>query len=242
MDTELLERYNRQLLYSKWGEEGQKKISKSTIFVAGSGGLGSPVLYYLVAAGVGRVRICDFDEIELSNLNRQILHNENRIGMKKVISAQKTLSQLNSNVKIEAFTEKITASSIERLVGDSDVILDCLDNIQTRHVINEFAFYKGIPWFHAAVYGFEGRISCFSSQVESPCYSCMVPDEGVNKEATPVVGAIAGAVGSMQAAEAIKFVTGIGTPIKNKIMIMNFDNWNMHTLPIRKNPTCNICS
>lgn len=150
------ERYNRQIILSDWGEEGQQRLKQATVFIAGAGGLGSPVALYLAAAGVGCLRMCDFGEPELSNLNRQILHTDEDIGKKKVFSAQETLSKINPHVDIVALPEKIDRENIAQLVSDSQILIDCLDNFETRFILNEYAVKTGLPFIHAGVYGMSG--------------------------------------------------------------------------------------
>ncbi len=143
-ETEL-KRYTRQMMMEGWGEETQKKLKKSTVFIAGAGGLGSPVSIYLAVAGIGNIRICDFDSPDFSNLNRQILHDHTRIGTNKAVSGKMTLERLNPEIVVTAFTDKIVEENVDRLVGDADIILDCMDNFPTRFLLNECAMRKKIP-------------------------------------------------------------------------------------------------
>jgi molybdopterin/thiamine biosynthesis adenylyltransferase len=185
--TKELKRYNRQMMIKGWGEETQGKIKASTVFIAGAGGLGSPVSIYLAVAGVGTIRICDFDSPDWTNLNRQILHNHHRIGINKALSAKLTLEELNPDVRIEALTDKIIADNVDELVGDADLIMDCTDNFQTRYLLNESAIRKNIPLIHGSIWGLDGRLT-FIQPPGTPFLSCYFP-ESPSEEIFPVLGA-----------------------------------------------------
>ena len=172
------QRYARQMIIPNWGEEAQRKLKASKVFISGAGGLGSPVSFNLAVAGIGLIRMCDFDSPELSNLNRQFLHDDSRIGMNKAESAKRTLSRLNPHVHIEAITEKIDDTNVDHLVGDSDLIMDCMDNFPTRFVLNASAVRKGIPLVHGSIWGFEARVT-FLHVPETACLACLF------KEAPP---------------------------------------------------------
>ncbi|MDY6968687.1 MAG: HesA/MoeB/ThiF family protein [Spirochaetota bacterium] len=233
-------RYNRQLLINGWGNEAQEKLKQSTVFVAGVGGLGSPLLYYLAVAGIGTLKICDFDKIDLSNLNRQILHTENEIGILKVDSAYNTLINANPNITIIKVNEKLGEKNTPKIVGDADIIVDCLDNFYTRQILNETSVKKSIPMIHAGVSGFIGQIT-FIHPPDTPCLACFFPDKA-KKEITPIVGATAGILGSLQALEVIKYLTGIGENLKNKLLFWDGLEMNFKTIKLQKNCNCKICS
>lgn len=235
-----LDRYNRQMMMDGWGEETQEKLKNSTVFVAGAGGLGSPVSIYLAVAGIGRIRICDFDAPEYSNLNRQILHDPTRIGVNKAISAKQTLEELNSDISVTAVDEKIDEGSVDRLVGDADLIIDCMDNFPTRYLLNESAIHKQIPLVFGSIWGMEGRMS-FIRPPETPCLKCIYP-ESPPKELFPVVGATPGVVGSLQALEAVKFLTGIGENIKGRLMVWNGLKVEFKNYKAYRDPECPVCS
>jgi len=232
-------RYGRQMMMHGWGEAGQLKLKKATVFVAGAGGLGSPLSIYLAVAGVGHIRICDFDAPELTNLNRQILHNDSRIGVNKAESARQTLTQLNPDIQVTAVTEKITAQNAETLIGNADILVDCMDNFDTRFVLNDVAVKKRIPLVHGSVWGMDGRLSFFHSP-ETPCLRCLYW-EGPPKELFPVLGATPAVIGSLQAMEVVKYITGIGTLLKSKLLIWEGSTVSFQTLKIRKNPQCISC-
>lgn len=233
-------RYARQMLIEGWAEEGQKKLKDSTVFVAGAGGLGSPVSIYLAVAGVGRIIICDFDTVETTNLNRQILHSHTRIGVNKAVSAKITLSGINPDVEVIPITEKITEKNAFQLIGDSQIILDCMDNLETRYILNEVAMKKGIPLVFGAIYGMQGMLS-FIHPPETPCLKCLFP-EAPPKETFPVVGATPGVIGALQALEAIKYLVGIGKNIKNKLLVWDGMSGDFKTFKARKDPSCSVCA
>lgn len=233
-------RYTRQMMMDNWGEETQERLKKSTIFIAGAGGLGSPVSIYLAVAGVGNIRICDFDSPDWSNLNRQILHNHNRIGINKAVSAKQTLDELNPDINVTAFPIKITAENVDELVGDAALIMDCMDNFPTRHVLNECAIRKKIPLVFGSIWGMEGRLS-FLTPPETPCLRCMFP-EPPPSEVFPVVGATPGVIGTLQALEAIKYLTGTGQNLKNKILVWEGKKMEFKTYKAYKDPECPVCS
>lgn len=233
------QRYTRQMLLDGWGQEGQMKLKDSTVFVAGAGGLGSPVAIYLAVAGVGRIRICDYDNPELSNLNRQILHSESRIGINKAISAKITLWSNNPLVEVKAFSTQISDETVDELVGDSQIIMDCMDNFPTRYVLNRAAIRKGIPLVHGSIWGLEGRLS-FIHVPETPCLQCIFP-EAPPREVFPVLGATPGVIGCLQTVEAIKYLVGIGENLKGKMLVWDGVEMDFLKLNLHRNPHCPVC-
>jgi adenylyltransferase/sulfurtransferase len=234
-----LKRYNRQMMMEGWGEETQEKIKASTVFIAGAGGLGSPVSIYLAVAGVGNMRICDFDSPDMTNLNRQILHNECRIGVNKAISAKQTLEELNPHINIMAITDKIVDENVDELVGGADLILDCMDNFPTRYLLNECAIRKGIPMVHGSIWGLDGRLT-FIKSPETPCLSCYFP-ESPPKEVFPVLGVTPGVIGTLQATEALKYLSGIGTLLKGRLLVWSGTEMSFRTFKGFKDPDCPVC-
>ena len=238
-NQELL-RYDRQLIIPNWGEEKQKKLKNSTVFVAGTGGLGSPVALYLAVAGVGKLRVCDFDVVELTNLNRQLLHDDTRIGMNKAISTKETLNKLNPHTEVAALTEKITEENINRLVGESDIIVDCMDNFPTRFILNKCAVEKKIPLVYGAIYGTEGQVSFFHPP-ETPCLKCFFKEPPPAGK-FPVVGVVPGVIGCLETMEVLKYLTEIGENLKNTLLVWNGLEQEFRKFPLHKDPNCDVCS
>ncbi|MBP7736015.1 MAG: HesA/MoeB/ThiF family protein [Spirochaetes bacterium] len=231
--------YSRQLGIAGWGGAAQERLKSSTVFVAGAGGLGSPVLYYLAAAGIGTLVICDYDTIEMTNLNRQILHEYGKIGQFKVDSAGTSLSELNPFIKVIRVKTKLTKKNAISLVGDPDLIVDCLDNFETRHILNRVSVEKKIPMIHGGVAEFRGQIT-FLHPPETPCLACFL-DRKDRKGKIQVAGATAGVIGSLQASEAIKYCAGIGPALKNRLMFWDGLSMKFETITIRRNPRCRVC-
>lgn len=231
-----LKTYERQLGIKSWSQE---KLKKSTVFIAGAGGLGSPVLFYLAAAGIGNLIICDNDIVDISNLNRQILHSTKKIGIKKAESASNTLNDLNPNINIKFFSDKITDENADLIINKPDLIIDCLDNFKTRHILNRISVKKHIPFIHGGVSEFGGQITFFHPP-ETACLNCIMPDREPDKKIS-IAGATAGIIGSIQAAEAIKFLNGIGTSLKNRLLFMDGLNMKFTEINITKNSGCKVC-
>lgn len=233
-------RYSRQILIPGFGEKGQEKIKKSKVFVAGAGGLGSTASIYLAVGGVGHIKIIDKDVSELSNLNRQILHTEDDLGKSKAQSAREKLARITRDIKIEGIDENITEENVFDLVGDSDLIIDCMDNFRARYVLNKAAIDKKIPFVHASVCGFEGRAT-FIVPGETPCLECIFP-KAPPKEVFPVLGTTPAIMGCIQATETLKYLAGIGVLLKNRLLIYDGEDMTFSEVKIRKNPNCPTCS
>ena len=232
------ERYCRQMLMPGWGLEAQLRLKQSRVFIAGAGGLGSPASMYLAAAGIGTLRICDCGSLELSNLNRQLLHDDSRIGWNKAISAKATLERLNPDITVEALPDKITAETVAALIDKADLIVDCLDNFPTRHIINEYGVNNGIPIIHAGVYGMQGQIT-FIKAPETPCLWCI--SAGAPAAVFPIVGATAGVIGCLEALEAIKYLSGIGANLMGRLLIWDGEKVEFMDLPQKKIADCPVC-
>ena len=234
-----LQRYKRQMMMAGWGEEGQKKLKGSTVFMVGAGGLGCPVSIYLSVAGVGKIILCDFDTPDLTNLNRQILYTHKDIGKNKAISAKETLSEINPDVTIEPVTEKITKENIDRFAHDADLIIDCLDNFPTRHLLNEYSVKTKKPFIHGGIYGMSGQLTFFHPP-ETGCLACIFPSSP-EKEVFPVLGATPAVIATLQAMEAIKFLLGKGTNLKNRLLTWDGEKMEFRKLNIKKSPDCPVC-
>lgn len=232
-------RYQRQINIPEFRTDGQKRLKKSHVIVAGAGGLGSSVLTYLAVAGVGHITIVDYDQVELSNLNRQILHWEKDIGKSKVKSALEKLSELNQNIKIEGLEMKIDEDNVMSLLKDTDAIIDCMDNFHTRYILNDAAIKNDIPLFHAACYSMEGRVTTIIPK-KTPCLRCITP-KNPKEMKSPILGSVAGIIGTIQATEVIKYLAGIDDLLTGKLMIFDALFLRCEQIDIKRNPKCLSC-
>lgn len=232
-------RYGRQMLIPGWGEEGQLRLKGASAFVAGAGGLGSPVAIYLAVAGTGEIRICDDDVVELSNLNRQILHPEARIGLSKAISAAESLEALNSAIEARPYSDYMNASNVAEIVGQPDIVVDCLDNYNTRYLLNDYCLERGIPFVHGAIESLMGQVT-FLSPPETPCLRCIFP-EAPPPRVFPVLGATPGVIGTIQAMEALKYLAGVGATLKNRLLIVEGEDMTFTTIRVERSPSCPSC-
>jgi molybdopterin/thiamine biosynthesis adenylyltransferase len=240
LTREDLQRYDRQIRIYGFGREGQEKLKKAKVFIAGAGGLGSPAAIYLAAAGIGTIRIADHDTVELSNLNRQVLHWAENIGAKKADTAAAKLRKFNPGIKIETFSETITEANVLQLVADADLIVDAMDNLPTRYLLNRAAIAKGIPFIHGAVYGFEGRAMTVLPG-KTACLNCLYHGAAVPKEKFPVIGVTPAVIGCIQATEVIKYITGLGELLTDRLL--NYDALRMKftEFKINRDPNCECC-
>jgi adenylyltransferase/sulfurtransferase len=233
------ERYQRQIMILGFGEAGQEKLKNARVFLAGAGGLGSPAAIYMAAAGIGYIRVIDSDTVDLSNLNRQILHWTRDIGRLKVDSAKRKLRALNPGVKIETINERITEENINSLVRDCNLIVDAVDNLNTRYILNKTALEKNIPLFHGAVAGFEGRAMTIIPG-QSACLMCLY--QGVDiKVKSPVIGASPAVIASIQVTEVIKYLTGIGQLLTNRFLVYDGLNMRFAEIKVSPDPNCKHC-
>lgn len=238
-------RYSRHLLLDQVGEAGQAKLKSSSVLVIGAGGLGSPVLQYLAAAGVGRLGVLDFDVVDLSNLQRQVIHSTVSVGSKKTDSAQLFLQNLNSEIKIETFPDRLDASNALNLLSGFDVIVDGSDNFQTRYLVNDASVLLGKPLVYGAVSRFDGQVSIFNFQ-GGPCYRCLFPEppgDGLigNCSELGVLGVLPGIIGSMQALETLKILLGLGKPLSGRLVIFDGLSMSMDEIRIKKSANCPVC-
>jgi adenylyltransferase/sulfurtransferase len=239
LTREARERYDRQIMIRGFGQEGQGRLRQAKVFIAGAGGLGSPVATYLTAAGVGMIRIVDQDRVELNNLNRQVLHWQGDIGKRKVDSATQKLRKLNQEVKIEAIGEMITEANISQLVAGFDLIVDAVDNLPTRYILNKVALEKNIPFFHGAVYGFEGRVMTVIPG-ETACLRCVYRGV-IPEEKFPVIGVTPAVIGCIQATEVIKYIVGIGQLLTNRLLVYDGLNMRFTEFRLKRDPNCEHC-
>jgi len=235
-----IERYDRQLRIPSFGAEAQIKLKKSSVLVAGVGGLGSAAAIYLTAAGVGKLRIVDHGEVELSNLNRQILYSTEDIGRSKVSAASEKLKSINPNVEIEAIKEEITEANVHDLLKGVDVVVDGQDNFKTRFIINEACIEDLKPFVHGAVYAFEGRLMTIIPG-KGPCLRCLIPQDPKQVTPVPVFGPLPGIVGVLEALEAIKLLTGVGEPSLGRLLIIDGETLSFYSVDIRRDPNCPVC-
>lgn len=240
LTPEELERYDRQLRV--WGVEAQERLRRSTALVVGVGGLGSPVAMYLAAAGVGRLVLVDPEVVELSNLNRQVLHWTTDLGRAKVESAAEKLRKLNPHVEVVAVRRRIESlEDAVQLVREADVVVDCLDNWRTRFLINEACVRLGKPLVHAAVRGLYGQLMVVKPG-EGPCLRCLVPEEPPQEERIPVAGPTPGVLGALEAIEAVKLLTGYGEPLVGKLLVYDGLHGSVDVIAVRKRENCPVCS
>ena len=235
-----LKRYDRQIIIKGFGKAGQEKLKRARVVIAGSGGLGSPSSIYLAAAGVGTIRIVDHGSVELSNLNRQVLYWDEDIGRKKVASAIEKLKRLNPEIEIEAIEETITEANVSRLIAGFDLVVDAMDNLPTRYLLNKAAIDRNIPFFHGAVYGFEGRAITIIPG-KTACLECVYHGATIPEGKFPVIGAAPAIIGCIQATEVIKYIVGIGELLTDRLLIYDGLNLKFTELKVKKDPNCKHC-
>ena len=239
-------RYSRHLLIPEVGLEGQAKLLDSKVLFIGAGGLGAPAMLYLAAAGVGTIGVVDFDVVDLSNLQRQVIHTNDRIGEKKVESARKTLQALNPDVTVVAHDEMLVADNVERIIAGYDVIVDGTDTFETRYLLNDAAVVANIPVVHASVFRFEGQLTVFKPY-DGPCYRCLYPTPPPPELApgcsvAGVLGVVPGIMGLLQANEALKLLLGIGDSLAGRLLLFDALDASFSELRLRRDPECPVCS
>ena len=245
LDAERRRRYSRHLVIPEVGEAGQLKLLGAKVLMIGAGGLGSPSSLYLAAAGVGTIGIIDDDVVDASNLQRQVIHNTERIGMPKAESAQLTLSALNPDVEVVQYRERLSSQNIDRILEGYDVIVDGTDNFPTRYLLNDASIKHGIPVVHASIFRFEGQLTVFKPQA-GPCYRCLFP-EPPPAELAPscaeggVLGVLPGIMGTLQATEALKLLLDIGDPLVGRLLLVDALDMSFHEVQLRRDPNCAVC-
>jgi len=246
IDKQLI-RYSRHILLHDIEYEGQLNLINSHILVVGAGGLGSAASIYLAASGVGKITICDFDNVDLSNLQRQILHTDKFIGINKALSAKSTLENINPEVKIFGIQEKLDIKEMKKVAKEVDVIIDCSDNFLTRYSLNQIAYDLKKPLVSGAAIGFDGQVSVFDFRDKNtPCYQCLFPDSGEDEELRcsdhGVFSPLVGIIGCTQAAEAMKLILKVGNSLMGRLLILESKNMDWKTLKVPKDPHCTVCS
>ncbi len=233
-------RYHRQIIIPYFGEDGQKKLEKSRVLVVGAGGLGSPVISYLAAAGVGRIGVVDHDSVEITNLNRQVIHAGN-IGENKAISAVKYINRLNPEIEAVAYPFKLDPENVMDVFRPWDVVVSCVDSMSLRFLINDACYLSGKPMVHAAVFETEGEASTFTYGENTPCYRCIYPEE-VEQPTPGIFGFTAGFFGTIQAAEAIKLIAGFGELLVGKLIRMDLQTMEWFEIDVGRRKDCPVCS
>jgi sulfur-carrier protein adenylyltransferase/sulfurtransferase len=245
LNHEEILRYSRHLLIPEVGLEGQRKLKNSSALIVGTGGLGSPVSLYLAAAGVGRIGLVDYDVVDSSNLQRQIIHGTSTIGTLKVDSAKAKLLDLNPDIQVDVYNEPYTSENALRIARDYDIILDGTDNFPTRYLTNDVAVFLGKPNVYASIFRFDGQVSVFYAR-EGPCYRCLFPEPpppGLVPSCAEggVLGVLPGTIGTLQATEALKVLLGIGDPLIGKLLLYNALDMSFDFVKLKKNPKCRVC-
>ncbi|MDH5387434.1 MAG: molybdopterin-synthase adenylyltransferase MoeB [Gammaproteobacteria bacterium] len=245
MNDEQLLRYNRHIMLPQIGIEGQQKLRDAHVLIIGLGGLGSPAALYLATAGIGKLTLVDDDKVELSNLQRQIIHRSQNIGEKKVASAKKNLLAINHEINIVTFDHRLDETSLKLQIALADVVLDASDNFDTRFAINRACVEQKKPLVSGAAIQFDGQISVFDSRKElCPCYSCLYPDKGEDNltcSENGILAPVVGIIGSMQALEAIKLICQIGEPLYGRLLLFDALSLQWRTMNLKKDPDCPVC-
>jgi molybdopterin/thiamine biosynthesis adenylyltransferase len=253
-DQQLL-RYSRHILLPQIAYEGQEKLAQSHALIVGAGGLGSPVALYMGAGGVGKLTICDFDDVDMSNLQRQVIHNTQAIGTNKAVSAQQSLHAINPEVTVVAIPKKSSEQEFTALIGETDVVIDCSDNFRTRYALNRICLKLKKPLVSGAAIGFEGQITVFDFRhADSPCYHCLFPElngsevGGVEAESemrcaeNGVFSPLVGMIGTTQAAEAMKLLLGLGTSLQGRLLLLDTLAMEWRSIKLNRDPACKVCA
>ena len=248
-DNQLL-RYSRHILLPQIEYPGQEKLTNSHVLIVGAGGLGAPAALYLAASGVGKLTICDFDTVDLTNLQRQIIHTTASIGTNKALSAQQTIYEIKPEVNVQTVQQKSTEAEFKALAEQADVVLDCSDNFATRYALNRVCFALKKPLVSGAAFGFEGQITVFDFRNEaSPCYHCLFPDlnnsggedSDLRCATNGVFAPLVGMIGTTQAAEALKLIMNIGESLQGRLMLLDALSMQWRTIKLARDPKCAVC-
>jgi molybdopterin/thiamine biosynthesis adenylyltransferase len=244
-DNQLL-RYSRHILLPQIGIEGQEKLLQSHALIIGAGGLGSPAAMYLAASGIGKITLCDHDMVDLTNLQRQIIHHSAAVGIPKVESAKRTLADINPEVNVVTLHERVDQDSLNQLIAEADVVLDASDNFSTRHALNRACFSNRKPLVSGAAVRFEGQVTVFDFRHrDSPCYHCLFPTDGEDEDMQcAVMGVFApltGIIGCTQAAEALKILIGFGETLSGRLLLLDGLTMRWRSVILNKDPSCPLC-
>ncbi len=245
LTQEELFRYSRHLLIPEVGLEGQRRLKESSVLLVGTGGLGSPAALYLAAAGIGRIGLVDYDVVDDSNLQRQVIHDTARVGMLKVESARERMLALNPHIQVDAYNEVMSSENARRIAEGYQVLLDGTDNFPTRYLINDLCVLTGRPYVYGSIFRFEGQVSVFDARV-GPCYRCLFPTPPPPGSVPScaeggVFGVLPGTVGTLQATEVIKLALGIGDPLVGRLLLYDALDMTFQQVKLRKNPRCPVC-
>jgi len=246
VDDRQLLRYSRHLLLDEIGVDAQQRLLDTTALVVGAGGLGCPAALYLASAGIGRIVLADADTVDLTNLQRQILHRESTVGWPKVESARRTLAEINSTIEIVPLAQRLAGDALEDAVARSTVVLDCCDNFETRHAVNRACVKSRVPLVSGAAIRFDGQLAVFDPRrPESPCYHCLFPEgqetEEVRCATMGVFAPLTGIVGTMQAAEALKIAGGFAAPMVGQLLLIDARTMQLQSIQLGKDPHCPVC-
>lgn len=246
MQDDLLLRYSRHIMLPQIEYAGQEKLTQSHALIVGAGGLGAPVAMYLAAAGVGTLTICDFDQVDLTNLQRQIIHTTAAVGQNKAMSAQATIAALNPEVNVHVETTRLNDEALAARVLAADVVIDCSDNFATRYLLNQLCFESKKPLVSGAAIRFEGQLSVFDFRhADSPCYHCLYPDVGDDQALrcadNGVFAPLVGMIGTAQAAEAIKVLLNMGKTMEGRLLLLDALSAEWRTMRLKKDPSCAVC-
>jgi molybdopterin/thiamine biosynthesis adenylyltransferase len=247
MDDQQLLRYSRHIMLDEIGIEGQQKLLEAHALIIGAGGLGSPVALYLASAGVGNITLVDDDQIDLTNLQRQILHTTARVGQSKAASGKQTLAGINPEVNVIALQERADEARLQSLVADASVVLDCTDNFRTRHAINRACVQARVPLVSGAAIRMDGQVAVFDTRrAENACYACLFPPDQVFEEVQcstmGVFAPLVGIIGTVQAAEALKLLIGIGESLANRLLMLDVRSMEWTTIRTSKSHDCDVCA
>ena len=240
-----IQRYSRHLMIPEVGMEGQRKLKQASVLIIGTGGLGSPVALYLAAAGIGRIGLVDYDVVDSSNLQRQVIHGSANINQLKVESARQRMVDLNPYIQVDIYNQVFDSANAEETSADYDLLVDGTDNFPTRYLVNDLAVISGKPYIYGSIFRFEGQVSVFDAR-QGPCYRCLFPEPPPpylvpSCSQAGVFGVLPGTIGTLQATEVLKLILGIGEPLIGKLLLYDALDSSLQTIRLRKNPNCKVC-